>query len=194
MRGANIFAATLLAAIQCPGPETESLASWAKELRFFILSSELWSAPAALFIVRRCSFRLTRGMLAKHRKLIPTGSERLIWGHWGRLNHAGRGNRPGPHRHGYLLGELHAVVPAASLQSGRPALVRAHGGLREIWQPSMRHIAYEGRCFVLSACQFLTKADWPKICARLAARSLEEVSLFPRREKSSAGPAEGEHC
>ena len=32
---------------------------------------------------------------------------------------------------------------------------------REIWQASMRHIAYEGRCFVLSACQKLTKASWP---------------------------------
>ena len=32
---------------------------------------------------------------------------------------------------------------------------------REMWQTSMRHIAYEGRCFVLSACQRLTKEDWP---------------------------------
>jgi nitrilase len=32
---------------------------------------------------------------------------------------------------------------------------------REMWQTSMRHIAYEGRCFVLSACQHLTKEDWP---------------------------------
>jgi nitrilase len=32
--------------------------------------------------------------------------------------------------------------------------------LREMWQTSMRHIAYEGRCFVLSACQRLTKEDW----------------------------------
>jgi len=29
-----------------------------------------------------------------------------------------------------------------------------------MWQTSMRHIAYEGRCFVLSACQRLTKDDW----------------------------------
>lgn len=32
---------------------------------------------------------------------------------------------------------------------------------REIWQSSMRHIAYEGRTFVLSACQYLTRADAP---------------------------------
>jgi nitrilase len=30
-----------------------------------------------------------------------------------------------------------------------------------MWQPSMRHIAAEGRCFVLSACQYLTRADCP---------------------------------
>jgi nitrilase len=32
---------------------------------------------------------------------------------------------------------------------------------REMWRTSMRHIAYEGRCFVLSACQYLTRADCP---------------------------------
>ena len=32
---------------------------------------------------------------------------------------------------------------------------------REIWQSSMRHIAYEGRCFVLSAYQYLKRSDCP---------------------------------
>lgn len=33
---------------------------------------------------------------------------------------------------------------------------------RDIWQASMRHIAYEGRTFVLSACQYMTRADAPE--------------------------------
>jgi nitrilase len=33
---------------------------------------------------------------------------------------------------------------------------------RDMWQVSMRHIAAEGRCFVLSAVQYLTRADCPE--------------------------------
>src|SRR5438552_16738286 len=33
---------------------------------------------------------------------------------------------------------------------------------RDTWLPTMRHVALEGRCFVLSACQFLTRGDCPK--------------------------------
>jgi nitrilase len=32
---------------------------------------------------------------------------------------------------------------------------------RETWVPTVRHIALEGRCFVLSACQCLNRADLP---------------------------------
>jgi nitrilase len=33
---------------------------------------------------------------------------------------------------------------------------------RDTWLPSMRHIALEGRCFVLSCCQYLIRADCPE--------------------------------
>lgn len=32
---------------------------------------------------------------------------------------------------------------------------------RESWAASMRHIALEGRCFVLSACQYARRSDYP---------------------------------
>ena len=32
---------------------------------------------------------------------------------------------------------------------------------RDSWQATIRHIACEGRCFVLSCCQYLTKAMFP---------------------------------
>ena len=33
---------------------------------------------------------------------------------------------------------------------------------RDSWAATMRHIALEGRCFVLSACQYLTRKDFPE--------------------------------
>ena len=32
---------------------------------------------------------------------------------------------------------------------------------RESWPSTMRHIAMEGRCFVLSACQVMRRSDYP---------------------------------
>jgi nitrilase len=32
---------------------------------------------------------------------------------------------------------------------------------RETWLPTMRHIALEGRCFVLTACQVVWRRDFP---------------------------------
>ena len=67
------------AAIECPGPETETLASWAKELSLHIVIGVVERAGGTLY----CSsllFSPQQGLIAKHRKLMPTGSERLIWG------------------------------------------------------------------------------------------------------------------
>jgi nitrilase len=33
---------------------------------------------------------------------------------------------------------------------------------RETWLATARHIALEGRCFVLSACQYITRAAYPE--------------------------------
>lgn len=35
---------------------------------------------------------------------------------------------------------------------------------RERWPASMQHIAVEGRCFVLSACQYALRSDYPIDC------------------------------
>jgi nitrilase len=32
---------------------------------------------------------------------------------------------------------------------------------RETWIPTMRNIAFEGRCFVISACQYIRRRDYP---------------------------------
>lgn len=57
---------------------------------------------------------------------------------------------------------------------------------RETWLPTLRHIALEGRCFVLSACQYLTRADCPPDYA--AIQGNEPNTTLMRGGSSIVGP------
>ena len=65
------------AAIQCPGPETEMLAGWAKELNLHIVIGVVERAGGTLY----CSSLLispNQGLIAKHRKLMPTDRKSVV--------------------------------------------------------------------------------------------------------------------
>ncbi|OSM97077.1 MULTISPECIES: carbon-nitrogen hydrolase family protein [Lonsdalea] len=93
------------------------------------------------------------GLVGKHRKLMPTGTERLIWGQ-------GDGSTLT-----VVNTQAGKVGAAICWENHMPALRMAMYGKgveiwcaptvdeRENWQASMRHIAHEGRCFVITACQ-----------------------------------------
>jgi nitrilase len=167
------------------------LASWAKELSLHIAIGVVERAGGTLY----CSsllFPPQQGLIAKHRKLMPTGSERLIWG-------LGDGSTMQ-----VVETELGRIGMAICWENYMP-LYRQHlynqgvqlwcaptVDAREIWQSSMRHIAYEGRCFVLSACQFLTKDDWQQDLREMGDEiDGRSIVVSPRGEIIS-GPAEGE--
>jgi nitrilase len=56
----------------------------------------------------------------------------------------------------------------------------------------MRHIAYEGRCFVLSACQFLTRSDWPEDLQEDAGEIDGKSLIVSPFGEVLAGPQQGE--
>jgi nitrilase len=158
--GREMFARYFKGAVSCPGVETEMLAEWARRLRLHVMIGVVERDGGTLY----CSsllFSPEGGLVAKHRKLMPTGSERLIWGlgdgstmqvvetEIGRIGMAicWENYMPLYRQHLYEQGVQLWCAPTVDA--------------REMWQTSMRHIAYEGRCFVLSACQRLTKEDWP---------------------------------
>jgi nitrilase len=101
------------------------------------------------------------GLLGKHRKLMPTGMERLIWG---------RGDGSTMPAIDTPLGRLGAVIcwenymplmRAAMYAKGVEIYCAPTADDLETWTATMRHVAKEGRCFVLSACQFLRRGDCP---------------------------------
>jgi nitrilase len=100
-------------------------------------------------------------LLGKHRKLMPTAAERLIWG-FGDGSTITVLDTP--------LGRVGAVIcwenympllRMAMYSKGVQLYCAPTVDDRETWLPSMRHIAAEGRCFVLSACQYLPVAAYP---------------------------------
>ncbi len=158
--GRQLFLRYSNAAIQCPGPETEHLAALARELNLHIVLGAIERHGDTLY----CTALVVaphRGLILKHRKLVPTGTERLIWGQGdgstmqvvdtdiGRIGTAicWENYIPLYRQHLYNQGVQLYCAPTVDA--------------REIWQTSMRHIACEGRCFVLSACQQLRPTDWP---------------------------------
>ncbi|HWW98738.1 MAG TPA: carbon-nitrogen hydrolase family protein [Edaphobacter sp.] len=159
--GREMFARYFQGAVVCPGAETEMLAEWARRWGLHIVIGVVERDGGTLYCTSLL-FSPEGGLVAKHRKLMPTGSERLIWGlgdgstmrvvetEIGRIGMAicWENYMPLYRQHLYEQGVQLWCAPTVDA--------------REMWQTSMRHIAYEGRCFVLSACQRLTKDDWPE--------------------------------
>jgi len=158
--GSELFRRYSDAAVVCPGPETEQLAALCDELDLHIVIGVIERDFGTLYCTTLI-FVPGKGLVAKHRKLMPTGSERLIWGFGdgstlpvidtaiGRLGSAICWENYMPMYRHYLYATGVQIWCASTVDE------------REMWRVSMRHIAYEGRCFVVSACQYLRCSDCP---------------------------------
>lgn len=160
VEGRELFRRYAECAVVCPGAETEQLASLATELGLHLVVGVVERVGSTLY----CSSLViapAQGIILNHRKLMPTGTERLLWGmgdgtsmqvvetEIGRIGTAICWENYMPLYRQHLYNQGVALWCAPTVDA------------REIWRCTMRHIAYEGRCFVLSACQKLLKSDWP---------------------------------
>jgi len=147
-------------AIDVPGPVTHTLGELARTHCLHLVIGVIERDGGTLY----CTvlfFGDEGQLLGKHRKVMPTAMERLIWGF-------GDGSTltvvPTP------LGKIGAVICWENYMPLLRMSMYAQGvelycaptvDDRETWLPTMRHIALEGRCFVLSSCQFAKRSDFP---------------------------------
>lgn len=122
-------------------------------------------------------------LLGKHRKLKPTASERLIWG---------EGDGSTLPVFDTPFGKIGALIcwenymplaRAAMYAKGVQIYIAPTADARDVWQSTIRHIAVEGRCFVLSCNQYVTKDMYPTDLA-----CYDELASSPQ-EMSSGGSA-----
>ena len=163
--GRDLFRRYFDSAIDVPGPEVETMARLAGDLEADIVVGVIErAAPAEGGGTLYCSalvFSAGGRFLGKRRKLMPTAAERLIWGFGdGSTLSAFEG----------VSGKIGAVICWENYMPMLRMSQYAQGVQfycaptvddRESWAGTMRTVALEGRAFVLSACQFMRRADAP---------------------------------
>jgi len=101
-------------------------------------------------------------LLGKHRKIKPTAAERLLWG---------EGDGSTLCTFDTEIGKLGGLIcwenymPLARMamyRKGVEIYLAPTADSRESWQATMRHIAFEGRCYVIGCNQYFSKSDFPE--------------------------------
>ena len=153
-------------AVVLPGPVSDALAAVARDTGTYLVVGVQEREPHGTTIFNTTVYFGPDGtLLGKHRKLIPTGSERTVWGMgdgstlpvidtpYGRLSGLTCWENSMPLVRFYLYSQGVDIWVAPTLAQG------------DGWIASMRHIAREGRCYVIGVNPCLSvdqiPADFP---------------------------------
>ncbi len=160
--GRELYAAYHHASVDLEGADRRRLEKLAKDLGVYIVIgvTERSGSHGSLY----CSMVYlspTHGLLGVHRKIKPTGTERLIWSEGGGeslLTFDTAIGRLG----GLICWENYLPLARMALyRQGVDLWIAPTADARDGWTATMRHIALEGRCFVLGCNQYFTHAMLP---------------------------------
>jgi nitrilase len=160
LEGRKMFRRYFESAVEIPSPAAAELAAIARDHSVYLVIGVIERDGGTLY----CTvlfFSPSGELLGKHRKLMPTAMERLVWG---------MGDGSTMPVFDTPLGRLGAVICWENYMPLLRMAMYAKGielycaptvDDRDTWARSMQHIAFEGRCFVLSAVQYLERKDCP---------------------------------
>jgi nitrilase len=158
--GREEFRLYLDAAIDVPGPQTQRLGKAAATHGVYVVMGAIEREGGTCY----CTvlfFGPDGALLGKHRKLMPTALERMIWG-FGDGSTLTAIDSPYGRIGSVICWENYMPMLRMAMYAKNVALYCAPtADDRDTWLPTMRHIALEGRCFVLTACQFLRRSAFP---------------------------------
>jgi nitrilase len=150
--------------VDVPGPATEALGAAAREAGAYLVVGVVERDTEFSRGTLYCSmlyFGPQGRILAKHRKLKPTAAERLIWGEGDGSTLAVLDTELGKIG-GLICWENYMPLARMALYGkGVELYLAPTADARDSWQATLRHIACEGRCFVLGCNQFVTKSMYP---------------------------------
>ena len=147
-------------AVDIPGPAAQYMGEVARSNQIELVVGAIERDGGTLYCT--ALFYAPDGSLrGKHRKLMPTAMERLVWGF---------GDGSTLPVFDTVFGRLGSVIcwenympllRMAMYGKGIQLYCAPTADSRPTWIATMQHVALEGRCFVLSSCQFLTREACP---------------------------------
>jgi len=156
----TLHARLLENAVVVPGPATERMSALARELGVTLVVGVQERAGKTLFNTL-LFFGNDGRLLNHHRKLVPTYTERLVWGQGD--GHGLRAVDAAGAKLGGLICWEHWMPLArqAMHDTGEEIHVAAWPGVHEMHLVASRHYAFEGRCFVIAAGSILRVDQMP---------------------------------
>ncbi|MGA2959315.1 MAG: carbon-nitrogen hydrolase family protein [Thermodesulfobacteriota bacterium] len=160
----ELYADFLTNAVEVPGPVTEQLARAAKKsgahLVMGITERDVEASGASLYNTL-LYFSPDGNLIGKHRKLVPTGGERLVWAQ-GDGSTLEVFDTPLGKIGGLICWENYMPLARYTMYAwGTQIYIAATWDRGEPWLSTLRHIAKEGRVYVIGCCIVLRREDIP---------------------------------
>lgn len=160
-------------AVSLDGPEVTDVVETAARTGAFVILGLIERDGGTLY----CTVAFIdpdQGLVGHHRKLMPTAAERLIWGQ-GDGSTLPVVDSPAGRVGAVICWENYMpLLRTAMYAQGIEVYCAPTVDDRDAWQHTMRHIALEGRCFVLASCQFIRRSDYPEDYASAIATGPED--------------------
>jgi len=147
--------------VDVPGPACDALGAAAAEHGVYLAIGVNERAGGTIYNTL-LYFGPDGALLAKHRKLMPTGGERLAWGQ-GDGSTLAVIDTPFGRVGGLICWENYMpLARAAMYEQGIDIWLAPTWDNSDVWVASMRHIAKEGRCYVVGVNSCLRATDVPE--------------------------------
>ena len=150
--------------VEVPGPTTLRLGEAAKKANVYLAIGVIERDAARSTGTLYCTllyFGPEGRLLGKHQKLKPTAGERLIWGEGDGSTLTVIQTEIGKIG-GLICWENYMPLARMAIYNkGVELYLAPTADARDTWQATLRHIACEGRCFVLGCNQYMTKEMYP---------------------------------
>jgi nitrilase len=160
----ELYADFLANAVEVPGRVTDHLAQAAKKSGAYVVMGiterDVEASGASLYNTL-LYFSPEGNLLGKHRKLVPTGGERLVWAQ-GDGSTLEVFDTPLGKISGLICWENYMPLARYTMYAwGTQIYIAATWDRGEPWLSTLRHIAKEGRVYVIGCCIALRREDIP---------------------------------